>query len=279
MAARIGRPHKLAAFLITALLAIVVFGCGGGGGAGGTSSTASTSTTGVGTTINIQVIALFQGTQSPASPFVTQNPPSLDFQLVPGNVVQVELVGTNSVTTATTQVPAANFQITAPSSTATISNSGLLTAKAATPSVQYTVSATYGGTTYSAGFQVVNPTAQVVGAVQDTSGNQIAGVTIDFYDSSGTLQAQTLSGADGSFIANVPTKAVSFAADSSALTVPSYYTEYAFNNFYYSTTTQACYTPLPTLAVGVKTTLSSPIVVIPNNNSGGPPPPPTGCGQ
>ena len=276
MATHSGRLQPLAAILITAVLAIVIFGCGGSGGGGSTSSTASNGTTGVGTETDILVVALFSGTQSPASPFVIQNPPTLNFQLVPGDVSQVEVTGVNSITQQTSVLPATNFSIDAPSTVATISSSGVLTAKGSSPSTVYHVSATYSGTVYTSDFQVINPSAKVAGNVTDTSGNEVPGMVVDFYNSSGVLVAQTEVGSDGSFIANVPSTATSFALDSTTLSQNGYYTEYELNNFYYSATSQSCYTSLGTLTVGKKTTLASAIQVLPVN-SGEPPPPPTGC--
>lgn len=263
-----GRLVPLAVF---GLLALLVFGCGGGGGGGGNGSTGQ-----VGTPTAIAAVALYQGTQSPASPFVTST--GTNYQLEAGDVVQIELIGTNSVTQQPEQVSASNFTISAPSSVATITSTGLLKAVAASPGVEYTFSATYAGTVYSAYFQVNPLSAKVTGSVRDTEDNLVAGVVVSFYNSQGTVIAQTVSGADGSFISNVPQAADQFSANPSAVTYPGYFEEYAYGSYYYSSTSSSCFTPLPTLTNGKSTALPNQIVLFPSNDPNSPPPPPTGCG-
>jgi hypothetical protein len=273
-----GRKSQLAVFLATAFIALLIFGCGGGGGTSSTSSTASTSgATGGLATTDIALNAFFLGTKDPASPFVTGSSGAANYQLIVGDQVQIYLIGVFTNTDVVSQVQATNFRITSPYSVATINSSGLLVGKSAAPSSQYQVSAEYQGTTYSASFQVINPTAKVAGTVEDTSTNPVQGVLIDFYDSSGTLLAQTQTGSDGTFIGNVPTTAVSYAADATALTEPKYFNEYDVNTSVYAPTIADCFTPLSGLSLKEKKTLPYTIIVIPNDSSNLPPLP-TGCG-
>jgi hypothetical protein len=274
MPAKIGLRERVVTVAATLLFAFIFFGCGGGGGGGG-SSNGSTSGS-VGNPTNIAAVALFQGTQAPASPFTSGT--SSTYQLSQGDVVQIELIGVNSITAAPQQVAATNFSTNAPSSVATISSTGLLTAVASSPGIQYTFSAVYSGTTYTAPFLVGPVSPKVAGSVRDTSNNPVAGVILNFYNSSGTLLSQSISGGDGSFIGNVTTSAAEFSADASAITNPGYFKEYGYNSLYYSTASTNCYSPLPALTVGTKTTLPYQVVVLPSNDPADPPPPPTGCG-
>src|SRR5262249_34846691 len=117
------RLPRFAVFLIAAAIAILIFGCGGGGGGGGTGSRGNTTGENI---VNISAVALFQGTNSPASPLVGSS--TLDtYELQPGDHAQVELIGYGEVSQRPYVLTGSNFSTDAPSTVATISSSGLLT--------------------------------------------------------------------------------------------------------------------------------------------------------
>ena len=153
-----------------------------------------------------------------------------------------------------------------------------MTAVGSSPNITYHFFTTYQGTQYEANLIVINPAAKVKGMVNDNTGAIVPGVVVIFYDNTGAIQAETQSGLDGSFIANVPTSVVAFSVDATGLTDPTYYHEYTYNSLTYSSTIQSCYTPLTVSSVGQTITLSTPVTVYPND-ANNPPPPPTGCGQ
>jgi hypothetical protein len=270
-----------------ALLAIAIGSACGGGGGGGTGG-GGTGT--VGYPADIAAAAFFKGTATPASGLGTGSDPYI---LVPGDSVQLQLWGTNSITAKPQQVSAANYSFVSPSpstSVATLSGSGVLTAVGAS-SGTYTVSISWqGGSGYSAGsssfvFEVASAGAKVSGTVIDTTKATVSGVFLRFYNSSGVELMETETGSDGTFTANVPTGATTFLADASGLTgctgysasAACYYTEYEYNSLYYSQISSTCYTPLPTLSTGRTVALPEQVILLPTDDASNPPPPPTGC--
>jgi len=242
--------------LAVAALFCLLFGCGGG--SGGSSSGTTT-----GTVVQIALVGVYQGTRAPA-------------QLAPlstGSKIQFELLGVNNLTGNPQTVPASGYSTNAPSSVATLSSGGLLTATGNSNGTEYQVSATYAGTAYSQEFAVGPPEALLQGLIRTGTGSPVPGATINFTDASGAITGTTTSGTDGSFIANVPASSKYFAVVFNT----SFYNVYTYGSSTYTNSISGCAAPLPTLRTGSLTTLPSNVIAYIADSSD-PPPPPDGCG-
>jgi hypothetical protein len=195
--------------------------------------------------------------------------------LVVGDTIQLDITARNTSDGLVT-VPVSGWTTTAPSSVATVSSSGQLTAISTTGSNSYIVQVTYGGVIYTAPLTISALQDIVTGEVENSS-NAIENAIVDFYDANSAQVGTAYTARDGSFRASVPATAVRFTID---LSLPDptgalYYPEFAYGSNSYLNGT-SCLAALPTLSASVPTAL--PAVILPYaRSSGSPPPPPTGC--
>lgn len=238
--------HKVLGAAFVAFLLAVVFGCGGGGGGGNVGPTTTTTTTGtVKVTISPSKITLPPGGSTTFTASVSDGT-GVNFTKSAGTLVVNGL-------TATYTAPAVAGQDTV----------------TATSTEQPTVAATAIITVSS----VSGTTATISGTVDDQNG-AIAGVTVLFYNSAGTEVATATTNAHGAFTATVPTSAKSFNLEASTINTVNDYSEFEFNNNWYSSTIVGCNAPLPTLTGGESLTLSDIFLY----STANPPPPPPNCG-
>jgi hypothetical protein len=217
---------------------------------------------------NVQFYGLYNETESPAAGTLTA------FTLTVGDQIALTFIGkstTNSAQFVTVQ--GSGFSTNAPASVATVSGNVLVIHGATSQS--YTVSGSYGGKSYSATFTSVASSAKVAGQINDTNGNPVYAVPIQFYSGT-TLVGAAVTGPGGSFIGEVPATANGFVANFAS--VGGYYNEYVYSRLNYAPTVNTCRSPLPALTTGSVTSLLTPIVVYVYDTNN-PPPAPTGCGS
>ncbi len=244
---------------VFAILALVI-GCGGGGGGGGTSGGTTSGA------VHGQQVTGYEGGSSSIM---------IDLRsLVPGDQVQLQITARDTNNNLVV-LSAAGWTTNAPSSVATVTSAGLLSAVGVS-SGNYQVTVVYKGARYTANLNIVAAQAFVTGRVSDSS-IAVQNAMIDFFDSAGKQVGAAYTARDGTFRASVPTTAVKFSLD---MSIPDpgfvfYYNEFAYaNNTYLEQTT--CLAKLPgTLSTTTPTALTT--AIVPFLRSLGPPPPPTGC--
>jgi hypothetical protein len=243
--------------LAQAGLVCLLAGCGGGSGGG--------SNTDQGAIVQIQLVGLISGTSSPVSFSTTPLPV--------GTKVQFELEGVYSETGNSALIKPTGWTTTAPSSIATITSSGLLSATGGSKNQTYQVSVTYGGQTYGTTYSVVNTnSAEVVGTVLTSNGGAVPGATIKFSTAAGALAGTATSGQNGSFVGLVPASATKFSVTVGS----SYYSVFSYGTSTFASSISGCVASLPALKDGVVTVLPNSVVVYVNDTTD-PPPPPDGC--
>ena len=250
---------RLEQFSVLALIALLA-GCGGGGGGGGGSNPTTTYT-------GYQVTLV-----------VASNPSQMvdAGTLFVGDSIQLEITARDKKGNLVT-IPVSGWNTTAPSSVATISSSGLLTAVGVSGGSSYTVSVNVGGKIFQTPISIVTKQNVVTGFVRNTSNAGIQNVGVAFYDSTKKELVQTKTTRDGTFRVSVPSSATRFTIDMGVSDPNStyYYSQYFYNSNEFLEGS-VCLAP-----IGI--TLSSTAVVpmasdiIPDLRSFGPPPPPTGC--
>ncbi|MBN9500555.1 MAG: hypothetical protein BGO01_06710 [Armatimonadetes bacterium 55-13] len=139
------------------------------------------------------------------------------------------------------------------------------------------------GTTngFTNGATDANPGSTIVGQIVSRDSNPvtpIAGVTVRFYDSGGSLLASAVSRANGYFDANIGTNAVKCDVDGS--TVPNgYYAIFRYGSTRYQASSTSpsvtCRVPLPTIVPGVLTEMTNGAFKF--VSLGPPDPPANGC--
>ncbi|HWD41752.1 MAG TPA: hypothetical protein VG944_23120 [Fimbriimonas sp.] len=262
---------------VAAGLAVLVFGCGGGGGGGGNSGSGGGGSISYPVT-NLSMLEVFSGTQAPVDLTNT----------AAGNSIQFEFTATDA-NNRLVIVKADSLQTNAPSSVATTSN-GVLKIKASSSGTSYSVTASYlspkspDGTlpsTFTVNFTSIAAEGSVSGAARDINGTVLPGLTIDFFSSSQKLIGTAVTGLDGSFQANVPMTAKTFAPDLSSLS-DTYTSVYAYGDGTYSMTvntpTNHCVPALPALKSGSNVPLANAVVLYPLDVNNPPPAPTCGLG-
>jgi hypothetical protein len=246
-------------FVVTMLAMLI--GCGGGGGGAGGGG-------GGGTTGG-------QYQNPMVTAYGSQNQMLDTRALLVGDVIQLDITAYNQ-SNQFVVLPASGWKTNAPSSVATLSSSGQLTAVGASATT-YAIEVNFNGTNYTANLIVSAPLDLVTGLVRNSS-NPIRNVIVDFYDKSGNQVGVTYTARDGTFRASVPGTATQYTIDMS-LADPGniyYYPQFTYGTNEYLEGTPSCLTALPTpLSSTAVTPLPNP--VIPYLRSIGPPPPPTGC--
>ncbi len=87
--------------------------------------------------------------------------------------------------------------------------------------------------------------------------------------------ASITTGANGAFTGTIPITAKSFNLEASTINTVNDYSEFEYNNNWYSSTITGCNAALSTLTGGEKLTLADLFLYSTSN----PPPPPPDCGQ
>jgi len=240
-----------------AILWLIGPGCGGGGG--------SSTGTGTGNIVRWQIEA-------------TKNGAVIDpTNIVLGETVQFRMAGYDA--SGNRSIQSASGWVADPTgqTEGTMSSNGQFATIAYGPA--FTVSATSGGNQIEGAACVKSSAdALVTGHVIDGLGDNVPGVTIDFYDVASNLVGTSVTQFDGTFRAAVPSTAVTFEVDK-ALIPAGYYKEYLYGSNWYLPQGN-CRAPLPSLTGGVTTALSGAITLPPTTFNGAnlpPPPPPSPC--
>lgn len=118
--------------------------------------------------------------------------------------------------------------------------------------------------------------ARVTGRII-TSGTAIGiqGLRVTFHSSNGAMLGQAVSGADGTFQADIAPTATSFNLDPASIT-SAYHRYFIYGTASYAPNIDSCRAPLPSLTVGQATALPGGNIRVPLSVEP-PPPPPTGC--
>ncbi|MER3496777.1 MAG: hypothetical protein C4320_08445 [Armatimonadota bacterium] len=195
--------------------------------------------------------------------------------IFPGETVRFRLTGIND---AGVRVFAnvSGFTGAVPSGVGTLFTNGTFVAR--NPGGPFPISVTVGGTRYTTDVQVRAVQAIVTGRIRSVNGLPASRIIIRAYNSSGVEVGSGASATDGTFRLSLPTSAVRFSLDFSAVdpNARSYVRQFSFSGMDYSTQVVGCTARLPALTNGVQTTLSSDVVVY-LLNVNAPPPPPDGC--
>lgn len=272
--------RSLLASLVVAIMAVAVLftgvGCGGGGGgsSSGGSTSGSTGTPG-GIVFSQQLIGVTSGSVARSL----------------GNLVVGEDVNLRSLDLYTSAGTAygtvANVVLTASPTVATVEGTTLHAVGEGTATITATNADgsplhdrdgnALGATTIVVSAEGAKVTGRVRGVITTTAAAAGIGTTvIRFFDAGGSVVAETPSGPDGRYQANVPPDAVSFIVDFAAMP-NTYYNQFTYNSFDYSASVVGCGAPLATLTTGGSTAQAD---AIPYKRGGSnpPPPPPSGCG-
>lgn len=122
----------------------------------------------------------------------------------------------------------------------------------------------------------VGSNATVTGRILvDGTSIGISGLTVQFFNATGSEVGRATTNATGSFSAQVPASAKRFHILSSSISA-SYYKAYEYRTVRYSALVVTCTAPLPALTAGASVALPG-TVQVPSVNDP-PPPPPNGCG-
>jgi hypothetical protein len=270
----------LASLFVSLLAAAILFsgvGCGGGGGGtGGTSSTSGSTGTPSGAVFSQQIVGI---TGSSVARGLGD--------LAVGDSVDLRSLDLYSEA-GTAYGTLANIALTASPTVATVSGTtlhavGVGTATITATNADGTPLHDGAGNAIGSTTIVVSPvgarvTGRVRGVITTTAAAAGIGTTVvRFFDSGGSVVAETPSGPDGRYQANVPTNAVSFIVDFAAMP-NTYYNQFTYGSLDYSATINGCGVPLPTLSVGGSAPQNDAITY---RRGGGnpPPPPPSGCGD
>lgn len=250
--------------LLLAVLVLVIISGGCGGGGGGSSSSSTTTTTG--TTKAEAVLAATPGQVVDAK------------NIQAGETIQFEVVNYSATNVRTVQ-SSSNWTTTDNGATVgSLSSSGVLTASTSSNSI-FTATGTAGGKQYSINYEVKPVQAIVTGTVIDSNGNGAPGVTVNFYNSLGTIVSSSTTAQNGSLWASVPATATSFNFNSASLPTALYFKSFVFGPHRYTSLISTCNAPLPALTTGTTTNLSvitiDAAITLGQHNA--PPPPPDGC--
>ncbi|MBI1331909.1 MAG: hypothetical protein JST12_17895 [Armatimonadetes bacterium] len=251
------KNHRVVAGVLFALLIIVLSACGGGGGGGGTTGY-------VGPITSIRLEAIVEGTSTvvdPSNIFVNEQ-------------VRFRLTGIDEGTIGQPRIvlPSGAWTLTGTPG-GTLASDGLFSANSTPTGFFGTAKATFESINYTSSVRVVAPEAIMVGHGRLTNGNPTPNVQIQALNSSGTVVATGLVGADGTIRMSVPTTAVAFTT---AFPSDYYVRQFSFAGKDYATTVNGCFAPLPTFTLGQTTSMSTDVVFYSTFDTS-PPPPPDGC--
>ncbi len=268
----------LASLVVSILAACILFsgiGCGGGGTSGGSGTTSGSTGTPGGTVFSQQLVGITSGSVVRGLG-----------DLAVGESVDLRSLDLYS-SAATGYGTVANIVLTASPSVATVSGTTLNAVGAGTATITATNADGTAlhdgdGNPIAATTIVVSPlgarvTGRVRGVITTTAAAAGIGTTVvRFFDSSGSIVAESPSGPDGRYQANVPTNAVSFIVDFAAMP-NTYYNQFTFGTLDYSASVTGCAAPLPTLSTGGSTAQND-VITYRRGVGNPPPPPPSGCG-
>ncbi|AIE86456.1 hypothetical protein [Fimbriimonas ginsengisoli] len=258
--------------LLAAVAVLFSSACGGGGGSSSNTgnTTATSGDTGLSNTSIITSLDNGAGFGVDLS------------DLAVGDQVQLRVIGINSSGQNVIQ-NGSNWTTTAPASVATVTPTGLLTAVGPTGGTSYLVSGRGPNGTLSANLIIKQPQAFVTGLVRNVNGTGIPRVSISFYNSSNALVGKALTGAQGTFRANLAPTATRFTIDIEASDPgnnPIYYRQFSYTPpsssgaLDYLEGGTSCLASMPAITSGSTVQLSD-ITLI--DRASGPPPPPSGC--
>jgi hypothetical protein len=257
------KHNQVIAGVLFVLFLMVITACGGGGGgtSGGNGSTSGGPYTG------IRMEALLDGTTTTVDPtniFVNEH---VRFRLTGVDPTNVRVV-----------IPTSNYTLTG-SPGGTLDSNGLFVAASSPTGFTGSVRVVFDALQYTLPTKVVVPLAVVTGFGRTTAGAPGNGILINCLNAGGAIVATGRVASDGTIRISVPTTAVRFTADFSAIdhgSVLYYARQFAYAGKDYSTTIASCTAPLPALTNGVASNLATSVVFY-VNSSGTPPPPPDGC--
>jgi len=250
-------PFAIAPLLAATAGAAIIIGCGGGGGGGGSSTDGST--TGL-TSVAIEA----RDVDSYAADLLT---------VQVGDTLDLRLWGRDATGNVGFEFPT-DWSTNAPSSIATVTPAGVLTAVGASSTI-YTIRARGGA--FTASLRVRPVGAILRGSVRNTEGSGVPGATSRIYNAGGDELIATQTGSNGSFRVQVPLNSREFLIDLTAIR-DRYYNQFGYGAKDYSIICPANKPEIPIPVSGGTVTLAGTPVVYRKVSGGTPPPPPPGCG-